>query len=360
MVNKQEVEKIQFRQIFASLIDGDFLIDVLYNYILSNIEYQKTLEEVFKLKSMDEDNGRVKYLLCKVIAAHHQSHCIMLNALERRSILKDEDYKLKLAFNVMIQIRIEPYNIQGLENANLFLNEPYVAPAIVYSNIIINAIASHRDFSKSEFKKNEVAFGLLHESCKSVASIMLLFQLGSYSQAITLYRNLLEQMTRLQILENHPESLNDYLKFCNYNIAYQREMPDKHFLKELEEKKIRKNWTQNFLLYGWLDSIEGYNHNYSFKSATDLFSDGGATYKLYEYASRFTHATHIGLNYNWENLKYYFVLNTISVFRFLAEVYRNYAGGKAEIVNGVDIYRLMVQGGDTLQGIVNFLGQKGQ
>ncbi len=349
---------MQLKQVFWELIDVDFLMDVLYNYILNNTENQKILCDCFKINSIEQDTGRVKYMICKVIAAHHHANCIMMNALEKKAALKDEDYKQKLANNVMIQIRIEPYNMQGLENKNLFLQEPFVAPAVVYSNVLINAIISHRDFTKAQYKKNEVAFSLIYESCKSVASIMLLFQLGSYSQAITLYRNLLEQMVRLQILESHPESLDSYLRFCEYNIAYQRETPTKKFLKELEEKKVRKNWTQNFLLYGWLDSIEGYNHNYSFKSATDLFSDGGSTYKLYEYASRFTHATHIGLTYNWENLKYYFVLNTLSIFRFLAEVYRNYAGGKLEIINDVDLYALLVQSGNALQQIVNYLSVK--
>lgn len=348
------MDTIKLKHTFKDYINTDFMIEVL-NTIISNQENLDTLKRVF---NVEEINSVVEFVLCKVIIANHNCNCLTINKIEQTISEKSSSYIEGLAKNVMIQIRIQPYNIQGLENGNFYLEYPFVSPVIVYSNLIINNIANKKDISRSDFKKNEVAYSLIYESCKSVVSSLLLFHLGSYSQAITVYRNLLEQMVKLQILENYPESLKSYLKFCEYNLSYQREETNKEFIREMEEKKVRKGWTQNFLMYGWLDSIEGYNHNYSFKSATELFRDGGKTYKLYEFASRFTHATHIGLNYNWENVKLYFTLNVLSIFKWLAEVYRNYIGGKREVINDVDLYQLMIWGGDYLNNIVKKLGRK--
>lgn len=350
-----EKEKIFLAEIFVKDINNHFLFDVLENYILAKPENVALISQLFSCPIDKIGTSQVIYLLSKVVVAIHRANKLMMSANEEKNALKSETYKEELASETMEQARIAPLNLQGLENTNTFLNEPYVAPAFIYSNIIVHAIVDNRDLSLKEIKKNKVTINLIYEACKSVISIMVLFQLGAHSQAITVYRNLLEQMVKLKIIELYPETRASYCRFCDYNVAYQNGRPSKQFLKELEEKKIRKAWTQNFLMYGWLDAIDTYNHNYSFKSATDLFSDGPNIYKLYEYASRFTHSIHIGLEYNWENLQYYFLINTLSLFRFVADTYRKYTKNKEEIVNGINIYDLMVKNGDRLQKIVSYL-----
>ena len=343
------------KEIFSKYIKGNLLLDVLENHIFCYEDKCVELAHIFKVPLDALAGSQVVYVTAKLVAAIHHANTLTLSNVEIMRLSRDEEYKKQLAKDVMEQIRIAPYNLQGLENTNVFLNEPYIASALIYANVLVHAIAENKEMSLKSLKKNRIVMNLIYEGCKTVISIMVLFQLGAYSQAITVYRNLLDGMVKLQIIELYPETVKSYEKFCEYNIAYQNEKPDKEFLEEMSEKKIRKAWTQNYLMYGWLDAIETYNHNYSFKSATDLFSDGPHVYKLYEYASRFTHSTHIGLEYNWENLKYYFALNTLSIFRYLADTYHKYGGNSLDVLNGVNLYEMMVKSGDRLHAIVTYL-----
>lgn len=341
------------KEIFAKHINGTLLIDVLEKEIFCYEDKCQLLAELFNVPSDALAGSQVVYVVAKLVTAIHHANTLTMSNVEIMKLSRNSKYKKELAEEVMEQVKIAPYNLQGLENTNIFLNEPYIAPPIIYANILVRAIAENTPVK--ELKKNKIVMNIIYEGCKSVISIMVLFQLGAYSQAITVYRNLLDEMVKLQILELYPETLKPYEKFCDYNIAYQRETPSKEFLDEMKEKKIRKAYLQNYLMYGWLDAIESYNHNYSFKSATDLFSDGPNIYKLYEYASRFTHSTHIGLEYNWENLKYYFALHTLSIFRFLADTYHKYAGYGFDELNGLNLYDLMVKNGDRLHAIITYL-----
>lgn len=350
-------ESQQLKEIFSRYIPGNLLIDVLENYIFKHEENLRELARIFNLPSLDLSGTTAVYVSAKLVAANHHANMLTKGNIEKMRLSKKEEYKNELARSVMEQIRIAPYNLQGLENTNVFLDEPYIAPAVILANVLVHAIAENKELSLKKLKQNHIALTLIYEGCKSVISTMVLFQLGSYTQAISVYRNLLEEMVKLQIIELYPESIKSYERFCEYNIAYQNERPSKEFEKEFAEKKIRKAWTQNFLMYGWLDSIAIYNHNYSFKSATELFSDGAYIYKLYEYSSRFTHSTHIGLDYNWENLKYYFSLNTLSILKFLVETYHKYAGSNQDELNGVDLYKALIDGGNRLHQIVTYLNE---
>lgn len=340
------------KSIFEKNIDGKLLIDILENNILNSKENVTEISKIFNIDENSLYDSQVIYIICKLIAANYHVDNISMPANELNKLVKETNYKDELAKKVMEQLHIAPFNLQGLENTNIYLSEPYVSSMLIYANILVNSIANTKN---KNLKNHLVSTNLIYESSKSVISVLVLFQLGAYSQAITVYRNLLEQMVKLEIIETHPEVLESYHKFCNYNIAYQNGKPNYEFEEEIKNKHIRKAWLQNYLMYGWLDEIEGYNHNYSFKSATELCEMGDMLYKLYEYASRFTHATHIGLDYNYEGLKYYFTINTLSIFKLIVEVYRNYTDNKDEIVNGINLYKLLISSGIQLEKVVNYL-----
>ncbi len=107
-----------------------------------------------------------------------------------------------------------------------------------------------------ESNSNNTYYRLFFDNFKTIELICHAIDINAYTQAGTLLRSLIEQVSTLQVLLENSFILDEYNKFAKMklNLIVDRKSTTQEFLKLKKQSKTKSNF-MNFCDFGWLENL---------------------------------------------------------------------------------------------------------
>ena len=107
-----------------------------------------------------------------------------------------------------------------------------------------------------EDKSNNTYYRLFFDNFKTIELICNAIDIKAYTQAGTLLRSLIEQVSTLQVLLENPSILDEYIKFAKLklHLIIDKETTTQEVLKLKKDSKTKSSFI-NFCDFGWLEKL---------------------------------------------------------------------------------------------------------
>lgn len=294
-------KKIEEDNYFNKKLDSKFK-DKINNEVFSDVlnkfyEREDIIKSISKYKNVDENfikyNNMFKYKLMHVLVANHVFN---ENDIHEDVFPKSKEYQDKLINNLYEGILNE--NLNDLEICSLFLSNPAISNILSILDIIDENIKKNpNDFYNLEFK----------HIIDSLKSMIILFNYKCFPQAMSVFRQALEQYITLVALEQNKNAIESFL---NHQAITIKDATKKLSKEELDEYIVNNNLTYNtyksYMNYGWLDSIKKFrelkekkpNTKYSIKTVAQI-ANVMNFYDAMDFASNYVHSNFVFLDVDW-------------------------------------------------------------
>lgn len=250
------------KKIFSPRIKANFMIEMLY-LVMSKFPNPMELFGLFDMNfngvsMVTGDSEAVEYEICRNIVSLHRSNCIFLTDQERIHNENSNEYKDKLANDVIRNLKLRRYSAVFFRKKQLipgdeflFFHVPYQLFSVTtYSTSLISSDDKYKEFYTHIFNKSLSALVLMEgnflDSCYPLCRGI-----------IELYLKLLVLKINENALEMHDELVLTEIKknCCGQDF-------DDDFNRKWSNRKNQYNKNKvDFLHYGWVDLIDDYHNS---------------------------------------------------------------------------------------------------
>lgn len=301
----QETNKT-LKQLFKDKINGSFLIKIksnvinelrcqllnYYNFIFNNIRMVTGTDET------------PEYDICRIIIGVHRHHSIFLNKEDIRSNEKSEQYQKQLVNETIEKIKLRRYASAFYRKKQLLAGDEFLYFPIPYELFVI-CMKSIELMHNNE----DLLIPNYYDIVNTALSALTLLENNFLSNVYPLCRVMIELYIKTLILKKHPEALESYQEFIEFEIEQsccsQKYPARLNILYTQRKHKLSKNKT-DFLHYGWLDSIGNYNtkvkNKYSIYGVFDYLTNNNDNVlndilHFYKMCHGYTHGSSIHVKY---------------------------------------------------------------
>lgn len=258
----QENDKA-LKQLFGGKIKGNFLISTKYkvvNAIGASIDNYYDLQmslDKFIAQNMDT---AVEYDICQHIVGIHRSNLIFLTDDERVALERNEAYQKELVDDVVDQVRLRRYGSYIFRKQPIMRGENFIYYPLPYYFFVL-CIRMNEILQIYKLENKTINSFLVSISNKGLASLALLED-NFLDNAYPICRGIIELYLKMLILINNPNSINEYEKFCDFEIH--KSFCEQKYSQEFKSAYQNKQSTTyckmaDYLHWGWVDSIEHYH-----------------------------------------------------------------------------------------------------
>lgn len=329
-INQSKYDK-EVKTLFSKKIKGNFLIKIR-NKVFDEIGNDLLKYYPIDFNIVTSSYNPCLYDICKIIVGVHSHHSIFLTKEDILTNHSDESYQKKIVEEVIEKIKLRQYGSLFFRNMQLILGEEFLYFPVPYE-LFAMCIKS---VGIVETAKREFSLCIYYCDILNCAlSVLTLMENNFLSNAYPLCRGMIEIYIKILVLQKHPESLGEYIKFCEFEVEQScctQEYPDN--FNKLYKKNIGHSTTNkiNYLHYGWLDCISEYDikarNRYSIYGIFDylLKSDDNDMHpeledilRLYKMCHGYTHGSTIHVKYP---LLQYFEISTM-LYHIIKTIFTN-------------------------------------
>lgn len=296
------------KQLFRDKINGSFLIKIK-NQVLTELG-----AEFFNIFSLSFDYSQIvtgnnqtpEYDICRIITGVHSHHSIFLTKEEIRNTQNDPTYQRMLVNEVVEKIRLYPLNNKFFRKEQLLIGDEYIFFPVPYQ---LFTLCMRFHSLLRQYQTPILTYYI--DIINNALSVLTLMENNLLSNAYPLCRGMIEQYIKTLILQKHPESIETYSKFCEFEIEQsccsQKYSDD---FNALYNKRIYHSAKKiEYLHYGWLDCISTYKtrtNHYSIYGILEYLQNDANTElslvlnhltKLYKGCHGYTHGSSMHVKY---------------------------------------------------------------
>ena len=245
------------KKIFGDEIKTSFLIKILNKVVekhMDIIKYYKNALNFNLEEAIQGANDDMDYDICRHIVGHHSFNMLFLPESEKGSLQENNKYIEKLCDSVYANIKLREFGSSFYRNKSLFTGDRFLFFPIGHDLFVVTAYLFCQLNENEILKKSELA-GFMLSMVNECFSVLTLIEGGLLLQAYPQARNLIELYFKYEVLFDKPKGLEEYYKFCDYEILY---TSNNGFCEEFKKKydKHKKECSiTDYLHYGWIDSI---------------------------------------------------------------------------------------------------------
>lgn len=276
---------------------GDVINPILVNNVINNLyDNPNYIYQISKIKNIDKDfillNDSFRFKIISIITA---SHLINLEDINGDVIETDKKYIDKLTNDTYKGLLIA--DLDNLDGSSIFLSNPIISNILCIINIIKKEL---NDLSNPWVLE-------IRNIIESIESMFILFDKSCFSQAMSVFRQALEQYITIKCLAMYPNALSSFLSHQDITIKDAIKTLSKEELDEyIKNNNLNYNNYKSYLNYGWLDEIEEFrilkkekpNTKYSIKTVS-IISDSLDFYDAMDFASNYVHSNFVFVKLNW-------------------------------------------------------------
>ncbi len=324
---KQQKNK-DLREKFKAYIKPNFMIR-LKEAILKHPDFTDILISYNPMKSLIFATGTddADFDVCVILAVNNWYILQNKNEEEKSECYKDKKYEEFLINRTIKQC----YLLRIFPNYKKMLYLSYM-PNVFIARCIVEQFL--KDISKfnvgKTINKCEIcAINFLNNMLYNIKAVISLIEDDNITNAIIIYRTLLESFCVFNVIKNSEHAIDEYYKFLGYKEFYDT---NGTYPKEILKENI------NYLNYGWLDVISDKKIKYTFQNVLnstafdenmkDLISS------MYKYCCNYSHGKYKNKD-AFKNLLWV-MGNTLSILEELLDDY-NKLFNKEMIINGIDL-----------------------
>lgn len=248
------------RRIFGKHIKGNFLVEMKYLVVrmfpecLQYYDFQMNMEKVVT-------GGHVafEYDICKMIIGCHSSNTIFLLEEERIKLEKDSDYKKRLAYQVIDNIKLRGYGSSFFRQQPIIKGEYFINYNVPY-NLFVISIRMNEILCGKKERSN--FFHFYSAISNKALAVLSLLEDNFLDNCYSVCRVVIELYLKLLIFKNHPELIEGHFRFANFEVRQsccEQEYPEEFNLLFQERINKAKSKKIDYLHYGWVDKIPGYH-----------------------------------------------------------------------------------------------------
>lgn len=284
ILSDEKYYKNLYEKKFEGLVSPIFVNNV-YNRFLSHTNY---IVDISKIKKIDMDiiilNDTFRLRVVNTIIS---CHLFNLEDIHSTIVETDVNYIDKLCEDVYNNLVIS--NLDDLELNSVFLSNPLVCDILFMTS-----------FLKSHINKNdETPWNLeIKNILDSFESMLILISKSCFSQAMSVFRQAVEQYMILKCLNIYPQAKESFLKHQEITIKDATgNLSEEELDSYIKENNLTYNNYKSYLNYGWLDSVEKFRKmkeenprvKYSIKTVS-IVADIPQFYEAMDFASNYVHS----------------------------------------------------------------------
>lgn len=296
------------RELFKGKIQIGFLNKI------KRMVFEKLGTSLLKYYPIYFDNARIftgtdatpEYDICRIIVGVHRHYSIFLSEEEIRGNQKNKEYQEQITNEVIEKIKLAQFSCLFYRRKQLFLGDEFLFFPVPYELFAI----CMRSIALIEEHMNSLLINYIDLIGLALSSLSLM-ENNFLSNAYPLCRSMIELYLKTLTLKMHPEVYRDYERFCSFEIeqACCSQSYPKEFIELYSTRKdLNSNSKVNYLHYGWLDSIDGYNpqntSRYSIygiicylKSNSNSKDELDIIERLYKMCHGYTHGSAVHVKY---------------------------------------------------------------
>ena len=253
-INRENLKAL--RKIFKEEIKETFLINILnkvkaeHNDILKYYPNALNLNPVEMMQGADD---RVDFDICCHIVGIHKFNMLFLDDIKKGEFQKDLKYQNKLVDQVYEHVKLRQYGSSYFRNRPIMKGDRFLFFPIGYDMFVITSYLF--ELLDEEVVQENPYFYFYQSMLAESISILTLIENGLLLQAYPQARNLIELYFKYEVLFDKPDALNEYYKFCDYEIEYnERNILNKDFNDKYKTHKKEVDMI-DYLHFGWIDKI---------------------------------------------------------------------------------------------------------
>ena len=287
------------RKIFGKFIKQNFLIRIKEE-IKSSFEFRSIMSQCYNLGvspilALGVDD--IDFDICSNLAMINWYLMLPHNKEFKSKQYKDENYITELKKRTINQCQLRQL-IQNYEEKNFLLTH---SPINFSMHCVVNFLLEHvnenikkkqrANIPNANFKINTILVML-----KTIRSILLLTEYDDCGNAFSLLRALIETIFVYLAIYDNEIVANEYYRFMNFREIFEitGQYPEEF------EQIVPSNCPnkQNYLNYGWLDTLEKKSHKYIFSEVVACSVKTNKEYnnsflKAYKYCCKYVHGNYI-------------------------------------------------------------------
>lgn len=245
----------------------------------------------------------VDFDICVNLAMINWYLLLPIDDNDKHSFYSNPTYIQNIKERTIKQCKLRPL-IQNYEERNFILAH---TPLHYSLHCMVNFLLSRIDDNLKKGNRSTVPnanfrINSLIVMLKNIRSILLLTEIDNCGSAFSLLRALIESLFIYLAIYNNEVVANEYYKFMDFRISYEEAGQYPQEFLELLPKYAQK---QNYLNYGWLDSIENKKRKYTFNEILEYSAKTDKDYNesylmAYKFCCKFAHGNYVissSLNY---------------------------------------------------------------
>lgn len=316
-----ELESMYFEDKFNYEFGDEISKDVINNTFMAFYSNEEYINILSKVKNISEDfikySKIFRYKLMYVIASNHLFNLNDINATFKEN---DPTYYYILAQQSLSALLNEDFN--KLEVSSLFLANPAINNITSILRIINNNIKDRQD--------DIISLELKH-IIDSLYSMIILINNKCYPQAMSVFRQALEQYITVVALFDNPNALPSFLNHQAITIKdATKSLTAEELAKYIEDNNLTYNNYKSYMNYGWLDEVKAFrdlkekkpNTKYSIKTVA-MISNSMSFYDAMDFASNYVHSNFVFLNLNWDLVIKEVLDGVYQILDWLIDIYKN-------------------------------------
>ncbi|MGM9971499.1 MAG: DUF5677 domain-containing protein [Anaeroplasmataceae bacterium] len=317
---------------FSNTVGKEIVAITLKNFYLNT----ELVNNLCKIKGVSYEfilyNKLFKYKLMFVIIS---THLFNLSDINETVYEKDLNYQNKLLMDVYYNLLNEDFT--KLEISSLFLSNPAISNICSMLRIIYDNIKLDNDVISLQIKS----------IIESINAMVILLNNKCFSQAMSVFRQALEQYITVVALESNLNALPSFVDHQSITIKDATKSLTKEELdKYISDNNLTYNTYKSYMNYGWLDEVEAFkklreakpNTKYSIKTVA-LITDSMSFYDAMDFASNYVHSNFLFLNVNWDMVISEVLDGIYEIIDWIINIYTK-RNNKLFIINGFDYLNL--------------------
>lgn len=249
--------------------------------------------------------------LCSMICANYAFDTTLLSIDEKNKIIKDNNYISNLIKETTLSL-VFSKNIDVTLSNGLFLHNPLINTILSISNkikyeidnklIIEDTIKNHKDYP---LLVNLYVY--IKDSFNSIESIFMLLNHKAYTQALSVFRGVLEQTITIDTLAHFPKTLPRFFRHIDLKLkeALGNTKEIDSYLESVGINPKDMTLRSKYIDYGWLDEIDEFKKRekkmYRLKSMAELINKK-EFYEWYANFSKYVHSNFIFTKLNYKRI----------------------------------------------------------
>lgn len=297
-----------FRDLFKGKINGSFLIKIKGEVLRElRADFPKYFPMLFdNANIMAGTVDAAEYDICRMIVGVHRHYSIFLSDEEIRNNQRDKKYQDRIVNEVVEKIRFRQYGSVFFRRKQLLSGDEFLYFPVPYELFVMCMRSLYI------MNRNKAPIFFYYGDLLGFAlSALTLLENNFLSSAYPLCRSMIELYLKILMLQKHPDASVCYRKFCDFEIEQSccsQKYPDEFIAIYNNRKFPSAKSKSNYIHFGWLDCIEGYNtkksNRYSIYGILEYLMDcdeqkDGLTHikTLYKMCHGYVHGSTIHVKY---------------------------------------------------------------